>query len=87
MTLELDMKYNHLSDHRPFEPCIEVYILLLSQTNLWKTEDAAMGGMVSALIFNLHAKSYSNNVIMLPAKDLETLCIWHIHNLGLQKCW
>ena len=27
MTLELDMKYNHLSDHRPFEPCIEVYIL------------------------------------------------------------
>ena len=87
MTLELDMKYNHLSDHRPFEPCIEVYILLLSQANLRKTEDAAMGSMVSALITNLHTESYSNNLIMLPAKDLETLCTWHIHNLGLQKPW
>ena len=46
-----------------------------------------MGSMVSALIVNLHAESYNNNVIMLPVKDLETLCIWHIHNLGLQKCW
>ena len=87
MTLALDTKYTCLSDRKPFEPYIEVYIPLLSRTNLQKTEGAAMGSMVSAIIANLHTESYSNNLIMLPAKDLETLCIWHIHNLGLQKCW
>ena len=75
MTLVLDMKHNHLLDHRPFKPYIEVYIILLSLTNLQKTEGAAMGSMVSAIIANLHTESYSNNLIMLPAKDLEMLCV------------
>ena len=74
MTLALDTKYTCLSDCKSSEPYIEVYILL-SRTNLQKTEGAAMGSMVSAIIANLHTESYSNNLIMLPAKDLETLCI------------
>ena len=41
--------------------------------------------MVSAIIANLHLESYSDNLIMLPAKDMETLCIWHINNLGLEN--
>ena len=41
--------------------------------------------MVSAIIANLHLESYSDNLIMLPAKDMETLCIWYINNLGLEN--
>ena len=61
MTLALYMYYNRLSDRGPFELRIEVYILLLSRTNLRKTEGASMGSMVSAVIANLHKESYKSN--------------------------
>ena len=55
MKVALHMKYNRLSDREPFELRIEVYILLLSRTtSLRKTEGAAMGSLVSAVIANLH---------------------------------
>ena len=76
MTLALDMKYNRLSDCRLFKPCFEVYILLLSWTNLRKTEGAAVGSMVSAVIANLQLESYSDNLTMLlcgiPANHSQT---------------
>ena len=55
------MYYNRLSDRGPFELRIEVYILLLSRTNLRKTEGASMGSMVFAVIANLHKESYRSN--------------------------
>ena len=61
MTLALYMYYNRLSDRGPFELRIEVYILLLSRTNLRKTEGASMGSMFSAVIANLHKESYKSN--------------------------
>ena len=61
MTLAPYMKYNRFSDLGPFELRIEVYILLLSRTNLRKTEGASMGSMVSAVIANLHKESYKSN--------------------------
>ena len=61
MTLALYMYYNRLSDRGPFELRIEVYILLLSRTNLRKTEGASMGSMVFAVIANLHKESYRSN--------------------------
>ena len=61
MTLAPYMKYNRFSDLGPFELRIEVYILLLSRTNLRKTEGAAMGSMVSTVIANLHIESYRSN--------------------------
>ena len=55
MTVALNMKYNRLSDREPFELRIEVFELLLSRTtSLRKTEGAAMGSLVSAVIANLH---------------------------------
>ena len=55
MTVALNMKYNRLSDREPFELRIEVFELLLSRsTSLRKTEGAATGSLVSAVIANLH---------------------------------
>ena len=98
MTLALDMKYNRLSDCRLFKPCIEVYILLLTWTNLQKTEGAAVGSMVSAVIANLHLESYSDNLTMqlcgIPANHSQTesfimscistnLIAWRRHDMHL----
>ena len=84
MTLALYMNYNRLSDRGPFELRIEVYILLLSRTNLRKTEGASMGSMVFAVIANLHKESYRSNRYPISEGSGNAMYMTQARARGLQ---